>query len=96
MNDKTNSIMISKADNVATAMVELRRGDVGRYISTDELVEIMITEAIPQYHKFAISDIGENEPVRKYGEVIGLAVRLIDKGSHVHVHNVVSPGRENG
>jgi altronate dehydratase small subunit len=94
--DHANAIVISKADNVATAMVALRRGDVGRYLSEGGFVEILIAEAIPQYHKFALSDIGESELVLKYGEVIGRALSPIVKGSHVHVHNVISPGGKSG
>ena len=96
MKDKANSIVINKADNVATAVVELRRGDLGRYITDGGLVEVLIMQAIPQYHKFAICNISENEPVRKYGEIIGRAITSIVKGTHVHVHNIHSPGGEKG
>ena len=88
-----NSIVISDTDNVATALKELRRGDVGRYLFQGKTVEIVIVEAIPQYHKFAIYNIRENEPVRKYGEVIGRSITAISAGAHVHEHNIISPGR---
>ena len=88
-----NSILINEKDNVATAMVDLTQGDVGRYLVRGEIVEVVITEAIPRYHKFAACDIGKNEWVLKYGEVIGRAIFDIDKGSHVHVHNIASAGR---
>ncbi len=94
MANPVNSILINKADNVATALVELSPGDAGRYSAQGEIVEIAITETIPQYHKFAVQDILKNDLVRKYGEVIGQATCSIGKGSHVHVHNIVSPGRK--
>jgi hypothetical protein len=93
MSDPVNSILISGADNVATAIMELFQGDVGRYLAQGEIVEIVITERIPKYHKFAVREIRKNELVRKYGEVIGQAVARIGPGAHVHVHNIVSPGR---
>ncbi len=93
MTNPVNSILINKTDNVATAIVDLLRGSIGRYAAQDAVVEIVITENIPRYHKFAVCDIRKNEPVRKYGEVIGQAVCDIGKGGHVHVHNIVSPGR---
>jgi altronate dehydratase small subunit len=88
-----NSIVISERDNVATALVGLLRGDVGRYVLRGETMEIAILEAIPQYHKFAICNIQKNESVRKYGEVIGLAIASISAGAHIHEHNIISPGR---
>lgn len=88
-----NSIVISERDNVATALVELFRGDVGRYLFQGKTMEIEIVEEIPQYHKFAICNIQKNEPVRKYGEVIGLAIASISAGAYVHEHNIISPGR---
>jgi len=43
---------------------------------------------IPAGHKVAVHAIGEGEPVRKYGEVIGIASADIAVGAHVHVHNL--------
>jgi altronate dehydratase len=87
------AILISKEDNVATAIVELREGEQAQYWAFDKIVEILITENIPQYHKFAIRDIRKREAVCKYGEMIGQALCDIRQGSHVHVHNIESPGR---
>jgi altronate dehydratase small subunit len=92
MTDPVNSILINEADNVATAIVELLKGDIGRYMAHGGIVEIVIAENIPRYHKFAVRDIRKKDLVRKYGEVIGQAVHAIGKGSHVHVHNIISPG----
>jgi altronate dehydratase small subunit len=93
MMNPVNSILISEKDNVATALKKLRRGDVGRYLFEGKTVEIVIVEAIPQYHKFAICNIQKNEAVRKYGEAIGQAAASISAGAHVHTHNIISPGR---
>ena len=89
-----NSIVINEKDNVATTLIELRQGDVGRYLYQDKTAEVVIVETIPQYHKFAVCPIQENERVRKYGEVIGRAKVSIATGAHVHEHNIMSPGRE--
>jgi altronate dehydratase len=93
MTNQINAILINKTDNVATAIVELLQGDRAKFRVCDEIVEIPITEKIPQYHKFAVHDIRQMELVRKYGEIIGQALRDIARGSHVHVHNTASPGR---
>ncbi len=46
------------------------------------------TEDIAAGHKVALHDIAEGAPVRKYGEVIGVALADIPAGGHVHVHNL--------
>ncbi|MCG8369164.1 MAG: altronate dehydratase family protein [Proteobacteria bacterium] len=43
---------------------------------------------IPVGHKVAVHDIGEGDPIRKYGHVIGIASRAIRAGEHVHTHNL--------
>ena len=47
-----------------------------------------VTEVIPYGHKVAVRDIQVGEPIIKYGESIGRAVRDIKKGDYVHVHNM--------
>ena len=91
MMNPLNSIVINESDNVATALVELLRGDTGRYAFQGKTMEVAIVENVPQYHKFAISSIERNERVRKYGEVIGRAKRSIAAGAHVHEHNLTCP-----
>jgi altronate dehydratase len=93
MANQVNAILINEADNVATAIADLLDGECGRFWTKGIIVEVAVTEKIPQYHKFAVCPIRRTELVRKYGEVIGEAVSDIGKGAHVHVHNIVSPGR---
>ena len=45
-------------------------------------------DGIPSGHKVAVHAIAEGAPVRKYGEVIGIARRDIPRGAHVHLHNL--------
>ncbi|WP_405976095.1 altronate dehydratase family protein [Streptomyces sp. NBC_00988] len=52
-------------------------------------------EDIAAGHKVALRDIPKGAPVRKYGEVIGVALADIPAGGHVHVHNLgVGPWEE--
>ena len=51
---------------------------------------VTLTDAIPMGHKFALAAIPLDGHVLKYGEVIGVAIRDIPAGGHVHVHNVLS------
>ena len=88
---ETNSILIHEADDVATAIVELHRGDVGKYTVAGRAAEVEIREEIPRYHKFAVRNITRSDRVLKYGEVIGEAICDIAAGTHVHTHNLCSP-----
>ena len=46
--------------------------------------------ANPSGHKFALLEIPAGGEIRKYGEIIGLATRVIRPGEQVHVHNLES------
>ncbi|MDE6319506.1 MAG: altronate dehydratase family protein, partial [Lachnospiraceae bacterium] len=77
-------IRIHREDTVAVALRPLEKGSC---FSVDgEKVTVM--EDIPQGHKFALCDIGQGEPVMKYGARIGLATEDIRKGGWVHTHNL--------
>ena len=93
MKNPVNAILINEADDVATAIVQLAAGEMARYWIRDKIIEILITENIPQYHKLAVRNIRKSEMVCKYGEIIGEALDDIRQGTHVHVHNIKSPGR---
>lgn len=43
---------------------------------------------IPIGHKVALKDIKSGDTIWKYGQDIGKAVADIQKGHHVHTHNV--------
>ncbi len=93
MDIEINAILIHNNDNVITAIESLQTGSVARYQDDREIVEIVITEEIPKFHKIAVVDIQESKPVYKYGQLIGEATKTISKGSHVHDHNIASPKR---
>jgi altronate dehydratase len=74
--------VLDAADNVAVATTELAAGE--------QVIGLTVGEPIPTGHKFATAAIAVDAPVYKYGEVIGVAIRAIPVGAHVHVHNVLS------
>ena len=45
-------------------------------------------EPISRGHKLAVQRIERGAPVRKLGQIIGLATREIAPGQHIHVHNL--------
>jgi len=80
MNDK---------DNVGTAITDLSSGEMA-VVKNGEEISVTVRARIPFGHKFALTPIGKGEDVVKYGEVIGRATIDIQKGDHVHVHNIES------
>jgi len=80
------AIVITAADNVATALEPL---DAGRTLRLGDTT-ITVAEAIPRGHKVALRAIRTGEPVVKYGSPIGNASADIEPGAHVHTHNVAS------
>ncbi len=73
-------IRIQPRDNVAVALEPLKAGET--------VLGISLLEDIPAGHKFALTDIAENENIVKYGFPIGHATLPIPAGSWVHTHNV--------
>jgi altronate hydrolase len=49
---------------------------------------VTTTTRIPPGHKIAVRPHAEGEPVRRYGQIIGVATRPIAPGEHVHSHNL--------
>ena len=80
---QASAIRLHPADNVVIAH---RRLAQGTRIAREN---IETREAIPSGHKVATTAIKKGEPVRKYGQVIGVATMDIAPGAHVHVQNLV-------
>ncbi len=83
-----HALIINKKDNVATALKPLGKADRIHLAIEDRSLDVILSQAIPFGHKFALSNIDEGGAVIKYGEKIGTASEVINKGDHVHLHNV--------
>ncbi len=77
-------IQLDSSDNVAVAVRAIEHGHHESIGGN----EIAIKSNVPAGHKVAVRDIGEGQPVMKYGQPIGIASRSIDCGEHVHSHNL--------
>jgi len=75
-------LTLSDNDNIAVALQKI---EPGNQFSSPDLVA---QSAIPSGHKIALTEIASVEEIIKYGRVIGLATQDIQRGDHVHVHNV--------
>jgi len=79
------AVRLHPEDDVAIAREPL----LPRTTLVDGEREIAVAQMVPPGHKIAIRPIGEDQPIRRYGQVIGFASVDIAPGQHVHTHNVV-------
>jgi altronate hydrolase len=73
-------VHLHEADNVAIAVDGLDSGF--------EWNNVRIIKRVPRGHKLASSAIATDEPVRKFGQIIGFATAPIAAGEWVHEHNL--------
>lgn len=88
MGGSYKTVMMKPQDKVAVALTDIPAGTVVHVTCQGQTLEIEVQHAIEFGHKFAVVPIQNGDDVIKYGEVIGIAVRDIAVGEHVHVHNV--------
>ncbi len=75
-------IRLNELDNVGVTLVDLASGDsIGVDNSTARV-------PVPAGHKVAIRSIKTQDPVIKFGQIIGFAASPIEPGDHVHTHNL--------
>lgn len=84
------AVIMSKDDNVATAVADLKAYEEAVTRKGSETVILKPKCDIALGHKFALCDIPANGNIIKYGYTIGIAKEIIPEGQHVHVHNVES------
>lgn len=89
---KPRALVANENDTVATLLDPVVQGESVMLLDPDlgSVGAVESRSAIESFHKVAIREIAQGEPVIKLGEVIGRASRPIARGDHVHVHNVVS------
>ncbi len=90
MKAKLSAIVIKETDNVATALTEFRAGQLVTVTIGEAERKIALKSDIRFLHKFALEDIKKGQKIIKYGQVIGAATGRIQKGEHVHIHNMCS------
>lgn len=89
MSNLKKAILLNKADNVATALSQIQKGDVVDVIYNNEIVKRLIAlDDIEIYHKIAVEPIQVGNNIYKYGEIIGKAIKFIEIGQCVHIDNI--------
>jgi len=83
MNKKPSElIVLNSKDNVALASRKLALGHVVKAHN------LTCKSLVPAGHKIAVAPIKKGESVYKYGSMIGYAKESIQRGDHVHTHNL--------
>lgn len=83
------AVHLHPADNVAIARAPLQPGTVlVREGAPPDATRIVVQQPVPTAHKFALEAIREGQPVFRYGHLIGLALKDVQPGEHVHTHNL--------
>lgn len=83
--DKGNAlsvILLAADDSVVVALSDIPTGEMPSGTA------VRARDHIPSGHKMACTAICAGDPVIKYGQIIGHALRDIAAGEHVHVHNL--------
>lgn len=88
MDTAYKTVMMKPQDKVAVALSNIPAGAVVQVRCQNQIITVKLKDSIEFGHKFAVVPIKSGEDVIKYGEVIGVAVKDIAVGEHVHIHNV--------
>jgi altronate hydrolase len=87
-------LVLAATDDIAVALDDLAPGDRPEVPGQPPLT---VRGPVPRGHKIALHDVPAGAPVRKYGQVIGVAGVAIRAGEHVHTHNLhFAPGQHGG
>ena len=76
-----NIIKLNEKDNIGIASMDIPE-------NVDTNLNFKSKDRIPYGHKIALKKINTGEYVYRYGQIIGIAQYEIDKGKHVHSHNL--------
>ena len=87
----TDIIIHDKKDNVGVVVIEkiIPNQDCNCWImENDDSTKIQSKNEILLGHKIAMTNLKEGDTIIKYGHDIGKVIKAINKGEHVHIHNV--------
>jgi altronate dehydratase small subunit len=82
-----SAFRVHAADNVATLLGDAAAESAVAVVGPGAKSELVAREKIGMGHKIALVAIGEGEAITKFGVVIGMAMRRIEAGEWVHLHN---------
>jgi (2R)-sulfolactate sulfo-lyase subunit alpha len=87
------AILLHEAsDDVGVAVMDLVAEEEVEAVTLEgkPVGPVKVTQDIPLSHKVAMREMKAGEQVKEYGRAIGCATQDIQRGAHVHVHNLKS------
>ena len=81
------AFQVHASDNVATLLGDAAKASLITIVGSAGKRDIDAREKIELGHKVALAPIAEDSPITKFGVVIGIATRRIERGEWVHLHN---------
>ena len=88
--DRPRIIVLNPNDNVAVALTPLVPGETLNVDGAHLASSVVVATAVPVGHKIALCDLAPGDTAIKYGQPIGKVTQPVQKGAHVHVHNLDS------
>lgn len=79
------TLQLHPEDHVTIAKTNLQAGTV--LVFKDD-AQLAVRNFIPAGHKVALTSLAEDDPIRRYGQIIGFATQPIQPGDHVHIQNL--------
>jgi altronate hydrolase len=79
------AVLLNPADEVAIAKQPLLPGTI---LKLADGSEVRVAQMIPPGHKVALKPVATEQPVHRYGQIIGFATKEIQPGQHVHTQNL--------
>ena len=80
------AVVLNPRDNIGVALVSLKPGAKVKIYGRE--VWVKLAESIPYQHKFSVTRIDSGKEIIKDGVIIGKAIQDIERGQHVHTHNM--------
>ncbi len=87
---KSKVWVINTNDNVGTIVGDDAIVDTDIPIVGSMAAKLKVAEPVPYGHKIALMDLPARSPILKYGVVVGSLRSSVNKGEHVHSHNMES------
>ncbi|MFZ1939794.1 MAG: UxaA family hydrolase [Terracidiphilus sp.] len=82
-----SAFQVHASDNVATVLADVPAGVTVSIVGSGAPTQLTAREKISMGHKIALVAIPANDPITKFGVVIGIAMRRIEPGEWVHLNN---------
>lgn len=82
MGEVSKIIILHPNDDVAIARFPLPQG----YLIEEKKIQVL--SDIKEGHKIALHNIAQDQPIKRYNQIIGYSNKPIKAGEHIHLHNL--------